>query len=372
MAAKHKITPEALSVELEAKLLRRLAGEWQLINHTFFKGVLRRPTFALSDTRVRLGQWNGELRSLQISRHLVLERSWGEVFEVLKHEVAHQFVDECLKVDETSHGPTFRSICERLGIDGRASGSPEDSAAGEPDKDTPSSADRLVARIRKLLALAESQNQHEAENAATAAQKLMLRFNIELDAAPAPMDFAYVHLGKPSGRTYEHQRRVSLILHEHFFVEAIWVPVYRPHDAKRASVLEVCGSEINLAMAEHVHEFLHGTADRLWAQYKHDRGVRSNRDRRTFLAGVMGGFEAKLEAQRTRFQEEGLVWVPLAELEGYFRRRHPYVQRVRHSGSRRNAAFAEGHRAGAGIVLSQPVKGASEGRSPRALKAGES
>lgn len=44
--------------------------------------------------------------------------------------------------------------------------------------------DRVVQRIRKLMALAEiaeSPNQHEAEAAATAACKLMLRFNIDVE-----------------------------------------------------------------------------------------------------------------------------------------------------------------------------------------------
>ncbi len=233
-----------------------------------------------------------------------------------------------------------------------------------------SKSDRLVARIRKLLALAESPNQHEAENAATAAQKLMLRFNIEVGAVDEPSQHAFRHLGKPSGRTYEYQRRVSVILGEHFFVQAIWVPVYRPTEGKRGSVLEICGTEANLAMAEYVHEFLHGTAQRLWTEYKRDHGIRSNKDRHSFLAGVMGGFEAKLEAQRVRFQEEGLVWVPLADLNLYFRKRHPYVRNVRSTGSRRNDAFSEGHRAGENIVLSQPVSEGPSLQEPRALGRG--
>jgi hypothetical protein len=364
--ASDKPSRERLNVELEAKLLRRLHAEWENINMTFFKGALRRPLLGLSDTRVRLGQWHSDLRTLEVSRHLVLDRPWGEVFEVLKHEVAHQFVDECLDVDEPPHGRTFRSICTRLGIHERPHFKVDATASAE--EATTTEDDRLVSRIRKLLALAESPNQHEAENAASAAQKLMLRFNIEACALDRPRNFGFRHLGKPSGRTFEHQRRVAVILNEHFFVESIWVPVYRPHDGKRASVLEICGSQPNLAMAEHVHEFLLGTAERLWDEYKRSKNIRSNRDRRNFLAGVMGGFAAKLDAQRRKFQEEGLVWVPTAELGGYFKRRHPYVQTVRRGGTRRNAAFVEGHRAGNDIVLSQPVRHGPSGRVRRAIR----
>ncbi|MEM9457730.1 MAG: SprT-like domain-containing protein [Myxococcota bacterium] len=362
-----------LSVELEAKLLARLVVEWEAINYTHFSNVLRKPVFSLADTRARLGQWNGELRSLEISRPLVLERPWVEVIEVLKHEVAHQFVDECLAVDETAHGPTFRRICERLGIDARATGEPRAIMAGTPDDDP---ASRTVDRIRKLLALAQSPNQHEAEAAATAARRLMLKFNIEIEqASPRANDhqhYGFRHLGQPSGRILEHDRRLANILVRYFFVEGLWIRVYRPLDGKRGSVLEICGLEANLVMAEHVHAFLSATATRLWSDYKRTNQRSSNRDRQAFLAGVMRGFEAKLEAQSEQFQQEGLVWVPAAQTSEFFRRRHPKTQTVRRSGARRNDAYSEGQRAGREIVLSKPVESGPSRGQPKALRGSSS
>lgn len=365
-------TTAALSADLEAALLRRLALEWDNFNLALFKGAMRRPVLRLGEAPRRLGQWNGAVRTLELSRRLVLDEPWGQVLEVLKHEMAHQFVDECIAVDESPHGPAFRSVCERLGIDGTTTGMSAVSAdAQEPKPPEGSTHDRLVARVRKLLALAQSANQHEAENAASAAQKLMLRYNLEQNALSTRPNFGFVHLGPPSGRTFEHQRRVSVILAEHFFVEAIWVPVYRPREAKRGSVLEICGTRPNLAMAEHVHDFLHAAAERLWVAHKRARGIRANKDRRTFLAGVMEGFEAKLDAQKVQLREEGLVWVPGAKLRGYLRTRHPHVRRVSNAGNARNEVFTEGHRAGSNLVLSQPVSsGPSDatGGPPRALK----
>lgn len=357
--ASHVKTP--LSVELEVKLLRRLLHEWEEINYTYFKDVLQKPVMTLSDTRKCLGRWQSDTRTLVISRSLVLEYPWGEVLEVLKHEVVHQFVDECLAVDEPPHGPTFRSICARLGIDGRATGMPTTASDETPVA-------RAVARIRKLLALAQSPNRHEAEAAATAARRLMLRFNMEIERErPERKRFGYRHLGRPSGRIFEHDRRLAAILTNYFFVEGLWIPAYRPLDGKVGRVFEVCGLEPNLQMAEHVHAFLTGTAQRLWSDYQRNTGCRSNRDRQAFLAGVMRGFASKLESQSETFHEQGLVWVPGAELKEYFRSRFPKVQTLRRSGARRNVAFAEGSRVGAGIVLSTPMHAGPSGRR-RALK----
>jgi hypothetical protein len=358
-----------ISVELERKLLERLVSEWEGINYTYFNRALRRPILQLSDTRTRLGQWNGHLRCLELSRPLVLERPWTEVIEVLKHEVAHQYIDECMAVDETAHGPTFRNLCERLGIDARANGAPVVPVESESEDDP---AGRMVDRIHKLLALAQSSNRHEAEAAATTARKLMLKFNIEVDRDSVGRKdaarYGYRHLGRPSGRILDHDRRLALILTKYFFVEGIWIPVYRPLEGKRGSVFEICGLEPNLLMAEHVHAFLTTTAERLWLEYRRTSKRRSNRDRQAFLSGVMRGFDEKLAAQSAQFQEQGLVWSPAAALGDYFRRRYPKVQMISRSGARRNEAFADGNRAGRQIVLSQPVERSGSGARPKALR----
>lgn len=91
-------------------MLARLVAEWDAINGTYVRDVLRWPVFRLSDTRAQLGQWNADVRGLEISRPLVLEHPWSVVLEVLKHEVAHQFVDEVMRVDEPPHGPTFQRV----------------------------------------------------------------------------------------------------------------------------------------------------------------------------------------------------------------------------------------------------------------------
>lgn len=358
-------TAAQLSVELERKLLERLVSEWESINYAYFNRALRRPILRLSDTRTRLGQWHGQLRSLEISRPLVLERAWAEVIEVLKHEVAHQYVDECMSVDETAHGPAFRRLCERHGIDARAAGAPVASEVDDP-------ASHMVARIHKLLALAQSSNRHEAETAATTARRLMLKFNIEVDrsnaSAGTTAHHGYRHLGRPSGRILDHDRRLALILTKYFFVEGIWIPVYRPLEGKRGSVFEICGLEPNLLMAEHVHAFLTSTAERLWLEYRKGSKRRSNRDRQAYLSGVMRGFDEKLAAQSVQFQEQGLVWVPTAALHVYFRRRYPKVQMIKRGGGRRNEAFADGSRAGREIVLSQPVERGPTDARPKALR----
>jgi hypothetical protein len=344
-----------LTAALEAALVRELRAAWWQINDTFFKGALLAPTLELVPTRATLGRWVPATRTIEISRPLVIGQPWQAVVEVLKHETAHQYVYEVLRETvQTAHGPAFQSTCARLGIDPRASGLP-DVAEGDTD-------DKIVERIARLLALAESPNRHEAEAAMAAAQRLMLKHNLDAARAAAARSYRFVHLGRPTGRVLEHERLVAMILGKYFFVEAIWIPAYRPLEGKRGSVLEICGTRANLAIAEYVHGFVHQTADRLWREHRRAQAIASNRDRRAYLAGVMTGFADTLARQDVKSRGEGLVWVGDGNLARYFRKRHPHIRHVRHAGQRRTDAWSHGREAGRKIVLHRPVQSAATSR----------
>ena len=352
--------PRRLSVELERAVVRALRSTYDDLNATFFRWRLRRPPIELSDSSGRLGRWIKNPRALEIGRELLAEHGWGVVVEVLKHEMAHQYVDEVLEVEESAHGPAFREVCRERGFDARAAGVPETDGLDE-------AAAPILERIAKLLALAESPNLNEAQSAMNAAQRLMLKYNLESVQRPREGGYSYRHVGKPTGRVDESQRILAVILDEHFFVEPIWVPVWRPFDGKRGSVLEVCGTLPNLSIAEYVHSFLTETAERLWKEHKKAHGIRRNKDRRSFIAGVMSGFREKLARQKKQSDQQGLVWVGDAELHGYFRSRHPHVRTTRHFGRPRNEAHQHGRAAGRRIVLHKGMRsGPSSG--PKLLR----
>ncbi len=343
-------------------LLRQIRKEWAHLCWLHFRERLRPPTFAIVDARSFLARWIRGTRTIEISARFVLDQPWGSVVEVLKHEMAHQYVDEVLGVrDETAHGPTFREVCQELGIDSGATGLP--TAAPPTDEQA-----KVLDRIRRLLSLAGSSNPHEAETAMRTARKLMLEYNVEELAHPTTSGYAWRHLGKPTGRREEHERILASILHEHFFVETIVVPVYRVQEGKAGTVLEVIGSETNVALAAYVHDFLLHTGDALWRAHKREKGIRGDKDRRTFLAGVMRGFRDKLETERKTSEATGLVWVGDPGLDRFFRKRHPRVHRVKSTGRERTGAFHEGRAAGKNIVLHRPLEQGAAGAGPKLLR----
>lgn len=347
------VNAEALSAALEAALLRELQSEYEWVDRVRFGGTLRPPVIALSDSASRHGQWTSATRTIELSRRLVLDRPWPEVIGVLEHEMAHQFVDEVLGVrDESAHGETFRRVCAERGIDGRAAGAPVASDHADID--------RVLDRIRKLLALAGSPNQHEAEMAMRKAHELMLRHNIEAARAHAEREFEVRYLGDPRKRRTRVENDIAVLLGESFFVKVIRLPVYLPRTATRGSVFEISGTRPNVEMAAHVWAFLLATAERLWQENRTDRRVRSGRDRLSYQSGVVRGFRDKLAAERVELRGTGLVWRGDAKLDAFYRARHPRIT-TRSRSVRVDGAHAAGREAGRTVVLHKPVESASSG-----------
>ena len=341
-------------LDVSAGALRALAHDYGQLNWALFGECLRPAPLSLMDGASMLGVWRPDPRGIALCRALVLERPWGTVLEVLKHEMAHQFVDEVLGVhDETAHGPAFRRVCMDRGIDLRASGSPD---ASPPDKEG-----GVLRRVRKLLALADSPNPHEAETAMRTAHRLMLKYNLAhlqeegSDGRVESDAYGYLHLGRPTGRSTEAERALAGLLGEFFFVQPIWVSVYRVEDGKRVNALEVTGRRENLAMAEYVYHFLLHAADALWKEHKRTHALRRDAGRQAYRAGVIRGFADRWRNERQHQRGEGLVWVGDPRADHHFRRRHPRVRTTRTRSSERSEVAGHGRAAGKKLVLNRPL-----------------
>jgi Protein of unknown function (DUF2786)/SprT-like family len=339
---------------LEAALLRELAKTWQELAQSHFPRALRAPVLALSDGSGRLGCWHRLERTISLARDLVFRQPWGAVREVLKHEMAHQYVDEALGIhDETAHGPAFARVCREHGIDPSSAGIPAGWPVGPGGP--AASPHPVLRRIMRLLALAESPNIHEAAAAMNEAQRLMLAHNIDAAAGASPDGYQFRHVGPVKTRTETSERILAGILSRHFFVSVIWIPSYLPLPGRSGYVLELCGTSANLEVAGYVHGFLTDTAQRLWRDHKKALGILSDRERRRFCAGVMAGFDEKLSAGERPRGSQGLIRHADAEREAYLRQRYP--RRSTRGGGTilQTPAYEQGKKAGREVELRRPV-----------------
>lgn len=317
--------------------LHALQAQWSRLNAALFGEGLRPVVVRLDDSRTRLAGWRRDTRTITVSRRL-LARPWPVVVEVLKHEMAHQYAHEVLgAVDERAHGPAFRRVCAERGIDARA--------AGEPEPDS-----RVVARVKKLLALAESPEQHEAESAARLARRLMAEHQLartDIEARP----FCVAHVGRVALRFMAHEKLLAGILGQHFGVQCIWVNARTP-DGRDGRMLELCGREEEVAVAEYVHAWLLATAERLWRAHKQKTRARG---RGRFLSGVVLGFADQLAREAVENEQTGLVPVEDAEVSAFVARRHRHLRAGRRTRVRADASFEAGRRQGQKVRLARGV-----------------
>jgi hypothetical protein len=331
--------------EAESAVLRAVAAEWRKVNLDRLGGVLRPPVFQLAEGESQLGFWRRGERVLSLSRNMVATVAWVDVVDVLKHEIAHQFVDEVLRPhDEPPHGPSFVETCRRLGIDPAASGRPSADASGD---------ERMLKRIRQLLALAESPNRNEAEAAMRAAQRLMLKYNIELSSLNKS-SYQSRQLTPPRLRMDAAEKMLGGLLGSHFFVSPMIVPAFDVERQLWGRVIEISGTVENLEIAAWVFEWVLATAERLWIAHRRaDRSVPGG-DRRTYIAGVVSGFGETLRVGQREAKAAGLVWAGDPARSAYMDHRHPRVSTSRVS-VRNGEAFADGRDAGRKLVLHKPV-----------------
>ncbi len=342
----------------EAAWCRELAQWWSYFNEEYLGGALRAPSIELFDSVADLGRWDRNRRLIGLSRSHLREDPWSEVMDTLRHEMAHQFAHEILRAtDERPHGAAFQDTMRRLRVEPKA---------GAP------AAEAITGRIAKLLSLASSANEHEAQIAMNKARELLLRYNLE-PSSGAPKRYFAQQIGPLKKRHQAWEYELAAILGDFFFVRCIWVPSYDTGTLRAGTRLELYGTHTNLEMASYVHGFLSKLLERLWRGYKVVNNIPNDRDRRGYFLGLLQGFQSKLEAQdKIREQTRALVYQGDPQLEAYYRYRNPRIQRVGGTSVQQSEAFLDGVVKGQTITINKPVQSGPSAEAPKRLASGSS
>lgn len=291
--------------DFEQRILKGLACEWRYAVRTGespYLSRLRQPMFRLADMKRTWGLWSSEKREICLNKKLVFNYSWGAVREVLLHEMAHQVAQEVLvgthlcHGQESAHGDTFQAACHLLRANPKASGSypPLDERISDT---TSAPVDNLMVRVSKLMALAKSANQHEAQAAMAKAHKLIEKHNLELIESDPCRNFESVMVGRPALVHRGHDYCLANILQDFYFVHCIWVPAFVLEKNKMGRVLEITGALSNLKIASYIHDFVHRYVETAWISYNHANDF-SKRQKADFALGIVRGFRLKLEHAR--------------------------------------------------------------------------
>lgn len=336
-----------------------------------FRVRLRPPVIRVEELTATWGQWSPSTRCLTISRRLIELHSWDVVIEVLKHEMAHQIVNEVYGVIEL-HGPHFKRACAKLGVAAWAA-----AATGELPLEIPSWKDkrlneedeRLLKRVEKLLSLAASANEHEAALAMQRVRQLYAKYNIDRIEGRRDSANVYCMISDKKRRIESTDSMIFSILTEHFFVKAIYTNLYDATDLCEYKAVELLGTRENVLMAEYVFYFLRSKTRSLWNDFKKHSGKGGARAKRSYILGVLAGFRDKLGAEpalandeqpaataRSASASKALLKVGDRELEQFVAERHPRLSSRRFgTGAGDRSSYDAGHADGGKVTIHKGI-----------------
>ncbi len=249
--AAHQIMKQEMQLHLRGK-------------HLVWNNYLYRIQFLIFEDDTRLGYFDPE--HMEIGIH----KSAKNFRDILRHELAHLIA--YLRFGDLSHGKIFRAICKEYGFP------PEIGKATGPLVQE----SRMATKIKKLLALAESTNAHEAENAALKAQEMLLKHDLEEES-----DMVMRRIFSFKRASTKH-KAIAQILRT-YGVQPIFC----------RKTLEIFGQRLHVEIAEYVAHFLSNELDHLYKNEPHLSGLAA---KNSFFRGIAEGFCEK--AKKTEADHE--------------------------------------------------------------------
>lgn len=299
----------------------------------------------LFDSVTKWGEYDHAARMISISRNLIQKFSWAHVLGVLKHEMAHQWVYENYpSSDVNAHGKEFHLACEKLKLNSLYRSSKLELANENPDFSVDEVANPLIEKVKKLMSLASSSNEHEASLAATKVRELYLKYNLEQVELGQKSEITHLLISTGKKRLSLIEKKIIAMLVEFYFVQAIVVHEFSAKNLSHYQALEIIGLKENALMAEYVYHFL----------LRACKAYPST----SMKLGLLDGFAQKLKGQVINHapQQKGLILRAEAELEDYV---HDYFPRLRslRSSSRQISSrdYDHGVQQGQKLNLNKPV-----------------
>jgi hypothetical protein len=362
---------EHFEADISKVWIRRLDSEFRSANSLIEKHLKQRletPQLKLVDVNSYWGKWFPSTRTVALSLDLLRSHPWGATRYILRHEIAHMVVSEIFNMgDLRTHGEAFTKACKILNIPDHCCASSE-YLKKLGDKDS----QNIVSKVKKLMALGESDNENESKLAMAKAHKLMMKHNLEnLDEESRNYHFRPV--GPSTGRIPTYSYTISRIVREFYFVKTIIMS--RPSIEKtdkwgwtnyvKQSGYELFGTVENLDLAEYVFHFLWNQGELAWEEFKKDKTyIKGYYSKASFLSGFYNGYYQKLKDEKPNIEADSEDGALIAKgdkiLKEMFDKHYGKTRSIRSSGPT-SGGYDSGKAAGSKLKFRQGVASGGSG-----------
>lgn len=203
----------------------------------------------------------------------------------------------------------------------------------------------LIDKIQKLLSLATSPNEHEAQIASKKAQELLIKYNLsELDVKKEAQEYKaqseYIFRKSPE------LKFIYQILCKHFFVEIVY----------HGREVVFHGTDENIEVANYIKSFLCEAFKRLYRQAAKENGWRHGTKRNSFYLGLFKGLNDKLTEQKEAMGVGNELMIVNVKLKKHVHGLYDNLRPGKQRGIRAdNNAFAQGYEHGRNLNISKGI-----------------
>ncbi|MCK5098693.1 MAG: DUF2786 domain-containing protein [Desulfobacteraceae bacterium] len=331
---------------------------------------LTAPIINISSGKKTLGWWNDKNKTLSISSHLIKNEIWDIVLEVLKHEMAHQYVSEFYD-NADMHGKYFKTACKKLGVHPAFVAGIKDyhKKLQEFKGELPDKAQKMLKKVEKLMALGQSSNEAEAQAASRKANYLLNKYNLEqTNTRNDNPNIKYLTICFKKKRIESIQRAILSILKDYYFVNCLTSSIYHAQDDEVYKSIVLVGRKEALKVAEYVYYFLFDTAQTLWQKFKKENNAKRG-DKLSFDMGFIAGIqhnhkimfkESKIKINRNSSLPIKTLKALIAENQKYNQieqsRLFPRLKTVRYGRHKvESGAFKEGFKNGKNTQIDKGI-----------------
>ncbi|MCP3944887.1 MAG: DUF2786 domain-containing protein [Desulfobacteraceae bacterium] len=291
------------------------------------------PIINISSGEKLLGWWCSETKTLSISSYLIKTEVWDIVLEVLKHEMAHQYVSEFYDNADV-HGKYFKLACKKICVHPAF-------VTGDMDYDKklqafkgelPVDAQKMLQKVEKLMALGQSSNEAEAQAASRKANYLLNKYNLQrINIGNDDPNIKYLTICHRKKRIESIQRAFLSVLRDYYYVNCLTSYTYHAQDDMTYKSIVLIGKKEALIVAEYVYLFLLDTAKTLWQDFKKKNGVKNN-EKISFDMGFTAGIKDnhKLMFENSGIKVNGDICLPVKVVRALMGQNHEENRKEEH------------------------------------------
>lgn len=276
---------EIVNLEMKLKMDR---------SRVLYNGVLYPLNIVVFEDNSRLGYFDSRTYELGLSKKLMYSAHERVLKNVIRHELAH-FWAFIIHGPHVMHGSEFKNICRSFNWDDEVELAYSNIQLENEKIEGDLKTQKLLERLKKLLALSSSDNPHERELATLKANQLLLEHNLDMTRGQNHEDeTVYVKRVLEASRKQTKHVAIYEIL-KTFYVS----PVF--NHGTGIFYLEVIGDKTSVELAEYVAHFLNHELEQMWKEAKKKNPTFKNlAAKNSFLRGVAKGYVEKIESQKTK------------------------------------------------------------------------